>query len=156
MTFCCFYLKESPSKKKKKDGSFTKKITKKVNCLGSGVDRSSCPYGNIPDMNEVTLEHLHRIANKANFKSTFEDVNEASDSDAECGSLLDKNYNEPWYISIIMQYFILRMIKFFFFNCLSCFFYNEGQEPIANTKLGRRNNTYDSLYLFQFLTIFNK
>nr|XP_022314772.1 uncharacterized protein LOC111119181 isoform X1 [Crassostrea virginica]XP_022314782.1 uncharacterized protein LOC111119181 isoform X1 [Crassostrea virginica] len=86
---------ESPSKKKKKDGSFTKKITKKVNCLGSGVDRSSCPYGNIPDMNEVTLEHLHRIANKANFKSTFEDVNEASDSDAECGSLLDKNYNEP-------------------------------------------------------------
>ena len=95
LTFSCFYLKESPSKKKKKDGSFTKKITKKVNCLGSGVDRSSCPYGNIPDMNEVTLEHLHRIANKANFKSTFEDVNEASDSDAECGSLLDKNYNEP-------------------------------------------------------------
>ncbi|XP_048727975.1 uncharacterized protein LOC125645963 isoform X2 [Ostrea edulis] len=86
---------ESPSKKKKKNGSFKKKLTKKVNCLGSGVDRSSCPYGNIPDMNEVTLEHLHRIANKANFKSTFEDVNEASDSDAESGSLLDKNYNEP-------------------------------------------------------------
>ncbi|XP_061181502.1 uncharacterized protein LOC133190048 [Saccostrea echinata] len=86
---------ESPSKKKKKNGSLKKKITKKVNCLGSGVDRSSCPYGNIPDMNEVTLEHLHRIANKANFKSTFEDVNEASDSDAESGSLLDKNYNEP-------------------------------------------------------------
>nr|XP_034310152.1 uncharacterized protein LOC105333217 isoform X2 [Crassostrea gigas]XP_034310161.1 uncharacterized protein LOC105333217 isoform X2 [Crassostrea gigas] len=86
---------ESPSKKKKKDGSFKKKITKKVNCLGSGVDRGSCPYGNIPDMNEVTLEHLNRIANKANFKSTFEDVNEASDSEAESGSLLDKNYNEP-------------------------------------------------------------
>lgn len=46
-------------------------------------------------MNEVTLEHLNRIANKANFKSTFEDVNEASDSEAESGSLLDKNYNEP-------------------------------------------------------------
>lgn len=58
-------------------------------------------------MNEVTLEHLKCIANKANFKSTFEDVNEASDSEAESGSLLDKNYNEPWTHFNIMHWFFI-------------------------------------------------
>lgn len=61
------------SKKKKKDGSLKKKIMKKVNCLGFGVDWGFCFYGNILDMNEVMLEYLNCIVNKVNFKLIFGD-----------------------------------------------------------------------------------
>lgn len=99
------------SKKKKKDGSFKKKIIKKVNCLGFGVDWGFCFYGNILDMNEVMLEYLNCIVNKVNFKLIFEDVNEVFDLEVESGFLLDKNYNELWIYIYIMYWYFFYIMK---------------------------------------------